>query len=98
MKLGDFGTVGGYIYGIISMCTGEGVQGRELAWETLVETRGPGGGSWGHSVRDLAVDTSETETTGSVFSDRDRKGKGVRLMSDFQVDGGLHGNVGWWKN
>ena len=65
-------------------------------WETLVETRGSSGGSQGHAVRGLVSGTSETETTGSVYSDREQNRKGVRLMGDVQVDGGLHGNVGWW--
>ena len=63
---------------------------------TLAETRGSGGGSQCHAVRGLVVGMSETDTIGSVCSDRDWKGKGVRLMYNVQMYRGTHGNVVWW--
>ena len=60
----------------------------------MVETRGAGGGSQGHTNGVLVGITDHAETTGPSWSNRERQGGLLRDMGDIQVDGGPKGSVG----
>ena len=63
-----------------------------------MEKSGSRGGNKENAGEDLMVGTAGMGKTGSLWSDRNRREKGVRDMGDLQVDGGPHGNVGWRGN